>query len=418
MRVDMPVADHVAVRAEDQAAVEAELRRITSSPVFRGSRRCCRFLEYSVNQVLQQTSPGDLRERSIGIAVFQRPPNYDTAEDAVVRVTANEVRKRLAQYYQLAGPEANPVISLPAGSYAVTFVWRPRVVAPPPETEIAAPTRPGVPIRWVWAALAVMVLAAAVAGFYAARRPEPAAQSDNLWSLVFRPGQKTNIIMADAAKFEIQELLRRDISLREYLSTDFPMNLIAGASPELQGVIRFMGTRETTSVGSAALGSSLLQFGAHRGVQPVFRHPRHVNVREFETDNFIMLGSRLSIPWMELFEPSLNFPMKIDPVTREFYLENRGPRPGEPARYVRSRADEVTYADVALLPNLARTGTVLLFNAIDMLGVEAAGEFAMNGSLGTRQTGTEVLLRIRSVGGAPSKTEIVAVRETLPSRVK
>src|SRR5215813_1008563 len=97
------------------SAVRAELERILASPAFRGSRRCCRFLEYSVQHVLQGNAQEELRERSIGIEVFQRPPDYDTAEDAIVRVTANEVRKRLAQFYQESGAESDPVITLPPG---------------------------------------------------------------------------------------------------------------------------------------------------------------------------------------------------------------------------------------------------------------------------------------------------------------
>ena len=81
-----------------ESAARAELQRILGSHVFRGSRRCCRFLEYSVQHVLQGNAQDELRERNIGVEVFQRPADYDTAEDAIVRVTANEVRKRLSQY--------------------------------------------------------------------------------------------------------------------------------------------------------------------------------------------------------------------------------------------------------------------------------------------------------------------------------
>src|SRR5579872_3757842 len=90
---------HESISEDQQTAVRAELGRILASQSFRGSRRCCRFLEYSVQHILESTSHEDLRERSIGIEVFHRAPDYDTNEDAIVRVTANEVRKRLAQYY-------------------------------------------------------------------------------------------------------------------------------------------------------------------------------------------------------------------------------------------------------------------------------------------------------------------------------
>ena len=128
MQAAHPV-DHVGVAEPQRSAVLAELQSILASPSFRGSRRCCRFLEYSVHHVLDGAAQ-ELRERNIGIEVFQRSPDYDTAEDAIVRVTANEVRKRLAQFYQDLGVEPDPVISLPPGSYAVTLRWHPVQLAP------------------------------------------------------------------------------------------------------------------------------------------------------------------------------------------------------------------------------------------------------------------------------------------------
>ena len=75
-----------------------ELELIIESHLFRSSKRCQQFLRYSVQHVLD----GDLdhlKERSIGIAVFDRPTSYDTGEDSIVRVAAKEVRSRLIQYY-------------------------------------------------------------------------------------------------------------------------------------------------------------------------------------------------------------------------------------------------------------------------------------------------------------------------------
>ena len=46
----------------------------------------------------------NLKERTIGIDVFERNPDYDTNIDHVVRTTAGEIRKRIAQYYHEPGP--------------------------------------------------------------------------------------------------------------------------------------------------------------------------------------------------------------------------------------------------------------------------------------------------------------------------
>ena len=62
-----------------------------------------------------------LKERTLGIDVFQRDPHYDTNHDPVVRTTAVEIRKRLAQYYTAPEHEQELRICFPAGSYIPEF---------------------------------------------------------------------------------------------------------------------------------------------------------------------------------------------------------------------------------------------------------------------------------------------------------
>src|SRR5262245_30048290 len=101
--------------AAKQAAL-AQLARILESPQFRSSKRCSLFLRYVVEQA-SENHLEYLKERTLGIEVFRRDPQYDTNQDPVVRAAAGEVRKRLAQYYLEPGHEDELRISLPAGSY-------------------------------------------------------------------------------------------------------------------------------------------------------------------------------------------------------------------------------------------------------------------------------------------------------------
>src|SRR5271157_2416875 len=80
--------------------VEGLLEDILRSAPFRTSRQCQDLVRYIVEHSLG-ASDDSLRERIIGIEVFGRAPDYDTAEDPVVRLRAADVRKRLAQYYQM-----------------------------------------------------------------------------------------------------------------------------------------------------------------------------------------------------------------------------------------------------------------------------------------------------------------------------
>ena len=65
----------------------------------------------------------DLKERILGIEVFDRPPDYDTNTDPIVRVTAAEIRKRIDQYYQDPKHGQEIRLFLPSGSYAPQFSW-------------------------------------------------------------------------------------------------------------------------------------------------------------------------------------------------------------------------------------------------------------------------------------------------------
>jgi hypothetical protein len=91
-----------------------------ADPLFKHSKRYPDLLRYVVEQTLDE-STADLKERTLGIAVFGREPNYDTSTDPIVRATAGEIRKRIAQYYQEPGHENEIRIGLSPGSYIPEF---------------------------------------------------------------------------------------------------------------------------------------------------------------------------------------------------------------------------------------------------------------------------------------------------------
>ncbi len=105
--------------------IEQQLARIESSPLFSHSRRYPNFLNYVVRKALEGRRE-DLKERTIGTEVFGRPPEYDLNADPVVRVTAGEVRKRLAQYYYAPEHQEELRIELRPGSYIPEFKPAPK----------------------------------------------------------------------------------------------------------------------------------------------------------------------------------------------------------------------------------------------------------------------------------------------------
>lgn len=108
---------------EERALVLKELDAIVASPHFRGSKRYPAMLRYVVSAAIDGRA-SDLKERTLGVEVFGRDPDYDTNADPVVRISAGEVRKRIAQFYHENGHGAKLEIELPLGSYAPEFLLR------------------------------------------------------------------------------------------------------------------------------------------------------------------------------------------------------------------------------------------------------------------------------------------------------
>ncbi len=138
----------------DERAVRAELNRLLGGAAFRNSKRCSEFLEYAVERTLRGPR-GTLKERSIGVELFHLPAQFDPSQHTIVRVTANEVRKKLAQHYLAENGSPHPVrIDLPPGSYTAEFHWE------VPPTEMHVPHRRRWLTRGRIIACAAVILAA------------------------------------------------------------------------------------------------------------------------------------------------------------------------------------------------------------------------------------------------------------------
>jgi hypothetical protein len=100
--------------------VKAQLRSLEQSTLFRHSNRVLRFLDYVVSKTIDGCE-GELKERTIGVEAFGRAPQYDLNSDPIVRVTAGEVRKRLAQHYYDPSHRDELHIEIHPGSYVPEF---------------------------------------------------------------------------------------------------------------------------------------------------------------------------------------------------------------------------------------------------------------------------------------------------------
>ena len=101
-------------------AKRAELEAVLASELFMRAPTLAHLLSY----LCEKTYAGEgdqIKEYSIGLDVFRRGPEFEQESDSIVRVQANRLRKRLAEYYATEGASHPIHITIPLGQYVPLF---------------------------------------------------------------------------------------------------------------------------------------------------------------------------------------------------------------------------------------------------------------------------------------------------------
>jgi Tol biopolymer transport system component len=142
------------LRPDEKEAIRDHLRKVLASSEFARSDRAAAFLRYVVLNALDDELES-IKERSIGIAVFDRSPDWDPKLDTTVRTEARRVRKKLADFYSSAAGEGEAIrINVPVGSYIPQFSFNAPIVGSFPvanvEPEVSQTNRPVTRMAWPW----------------------------------------------------------------------------------------------------------------------------------------------------------------------------------------------------------------------------------------------------------------------------
>ena len=248
MLVDSITGSHTLLTAEEKTAVQGQMERLVASSYFSHSRRFPSFLRYVVEQTIAGHEDA-LKERTLGIEIFGRPADYDTASDPIVRVTAAEIRKRIAQYYQDPGRENELRISLPAGSYIPQFHWPANAalveVSALEHSAVLEEAAHELPIpvelnRRPWKiiaaiALVIVVLAGGGLWMWQSTRRTP---YDFFWGPVLTSGDSVLICVADQKQYSTIALRDANDQSRQ---TILPDNLIAVVYDDLSPIVKAAG---------------------------------------------------------------------------------------------------------------------------------------------------------------------------------
>ena len=442
------------------AQVREQLDIILASDEFSSSRRASELLQHLVERALTGDT-ASLKERLLGIDIFRRRSDYNTSTDAIVRVTANDVRRRLAQFYS-RHPVQPLRILLPLGSYIPDFIAA-TVSAPhstlagsvpisssvPPHTELlpAADFEHPAPaeasararVRVIPGLLYALglVLAVLLGWWFRAGVHERAAQTNNAY--VFYNDLLGPIGLNGPGNTEIA-LTNPHVLLYLGLSRPGPA---LGASPKDIPVPADMAAVLNKSANDnqadfpyhhffvdfsnyTGIGESKAAFGLARTLEATGRNAelteeRFLNWETARQKQLVILGAPHESKFVQDTLSAANFTIGYDSI------HNAHPLPGEQGEYSRSHSNDVLEDYGLIWMTRSPSGTrVLVLAGLTSAGTAGVGEFfsdpqrmwpvyqqlrAAAGSQGFPDS-WQVLVRIQARQDVPVRVTPIAVRIT------
>lgn len=431
------------------ARIRTHLQQILRSEEFRGRHRSSQFLSYIVDKAIEENFDL-LKERLIGVELFGRSPSYDTGEDAIVRVTASDVRRRLLQYYGMCGADTELRIGLRPGSYIPEFAYVPaestHSVVEPPETALLLPEDavnqpPDVSnkdrvfarlsdYRWKLLSLLLASLCAALGGVVLTWliSSHMTATSTLPWPTFFHSARAIQLVTSDPNIAEIQELTDRTITIVDYANHRYipePNKL----TPDEERLCRIILRGDKSASVDTPIAVSIAELAQQNSRMVVVHSARAIQTSDLKTDdNYVLLGSPRSNPWSSIFSDHLDFQFAIDNQSHAEFIRNVHPRPNERASYVPTAQGWQTgdsYAIIAMVRNPDQNGLVLLIAGASGEGTQAAGKLVTDlpsfssalQSCGIPRPGPfpqfEMLLHLSTMAGSSKDIRVIACH-TLP----
>jgi hypothetical protein len=396
---------------EERAAIQEQLERLLSNSHFNQSRRFPSFLRFVIDQtLLGQTDL--LKERTLGIEIFGREADYDTASDPIVRVTATEIRKRIAQYYQEPGHEREIRVTLPAGSYVPQFHWPQAAKESDPAPAVTAlsavasqPVEPLhveiVPIRsrtWLsraaaGAALTVIVVCAAVYFWRSAHR----SPFDFFWGPLVNSSEPVLFCVADQDHYST-------ISLRDATDpsrqTQLQDNLTAIIIDDLNPIVRVAGLLQSSGKKYSLKGEGT------------------TNLMDLRNGPTVFIGA-FDNAWTLRLTAPLRYHFAVNPEMTDFGIVD-STKPGQPG-WVVNRPQQMTtnnYRDFAIVARFTDSTTgklTVIIAGVARGGTRVATEYLTDPADLTQleraaggKKNMEVVLSTQIIDGEPGTPKVEA----------
>ena len=408
-------AELVSGREVTAESVRAQTERVLADPVFQSSQRSSKMLRFIVDRTLNGRTD-ELKERIIGIEVFGRASDYDTANDPTVRVAAKEVRKRLEKYYSTPEHKQELRIDVPIRSYIAEFKpatgagpdAQPVIATPDPlllePTSALLPVAKAQPFRtwYVWAAAAVVLLTFAF--WMVSRVWAPASPIDDFWAPI-ASGSGPVLICIGAPMQENPEPA----------GSSSPSPPAARQNPTLSSdeVVQ-VGTNDSNS--ASALAAFLRRRGKYSDIRPILG----TDLPSLNSQPSVLYGRSLN-EWAAMLGAGLHFRLYSDsalhlkgiadstsPGTRNWSLNSSLPDVDFDHDYalITRIKDQTTGRRWIGIAGLTGLGTVAA-NKI-LLDPTAMDNIAPSLPRGWVQKNLQIVLEVKLVHGNPGATRVLA----------
>ncbi len=369
------------------AAIQNELDAILNSGQFSGTKRGSDFLQFVVTKALV----GDyesLTERALGIELFGRPVDYETGSDAIVRVRANDVRRRLTQFYSEHQRVSQVIVNLPSGSYIPEFHWSSSSEAPTTPTNTADPahssvaesaTSPGAALdprraaarnrlmKPILAAAALLVTVSAGLILFTRNSASPDHALKEFWQPLIQERSPVIVCFGNAVSFWPSQSVRQAIE-------DGDLALSANPGPLVE-------TRDdTVTVGNLRAAVSILNVLRSYGISNELRWPQEVQSTDLDRSNVIFVGA-FNNPWSMSLNRDLRFSFKQFHSESNFIwmIQDRtSPNQNWSITKAYPERSDVDYALITRIIDHEGKRVVISVGGLSQFGTQAAGEFLTN----------------------------------------
>ncbi|MEX2263393.1 MAG: hypothetical protein WD696_15655 [Bryobacteraceae bacterium] len=356
--------------------VHAELERILVTRWLRESHQLSALLRHIVEETLEGRTDG-LKEYPLGREVFHRPPDYDPRIDAIVRVQASLLRKRLALYYEHEGRDSKFRIDLPRGGYVPEFREVDPVENPAPAVFDQAPAARPVR-RWpafVAGLMTGLVLAVGAGLWLPSRSRVTPAESRALWGAYLQPGVETVATLGVPLFFSGGDgLFVRDTQINKL--TDDPARITR------VGEILGRGFRPQedvyTGIGDAIGTHQVARWLEQHGVMASVGNSNYIGPSDVEGKNLVVVASARFQTLLQPMELPDRFPFIATGFGGGYTVPD--PLPGELPHYRPKGGAGVntSYAVVSLWPGTPPERRMMYLSGIETWSTQGAAQYVLD----------------------------------------